>query len=49
MPDNAVDLLSGDPLEIWTEYKGFNEDIFTFYETVKNIRTEEVVIHEKFN
>lgn len=46
-PDVAVDQLSGEPLEVWTEYEGFNEDIFTFYETVRNARTEEVVIHEK--
>lgn len=46
-PDIAMDLLSGDPLEVWTEYDGFIEDVFTFYETVKNARTNEVIVHEK--
>ena len=34
-PDVAIDEVSGEPLEIWTEYEGFVEDVFTFYETVK--------------
>jgi len=42
-----VNQVSGEPLEIWTEYEGFVEDVFTFYETVKNARTDEVVIREK--
>jgi ubiquinone/menaquinone biosynthesis C-methylase UbiE len=46
-PDVATDPVSGEQLEIWTEYEGFVENVFTFYETVKNARTEEVVIHEK--
>lgn len=46
-PDVATDQLSGEQLEIWTEYEGFVQDVFTFYETVKNARTDEVVIHEK--
>lgn len=46
-PDVATDPVSGELLEIWTEYEGFVEDVFTFYETVKNARTDEVVIHEK--
>jgi SAM-dependent methyltransferase len=46
-PDVATDQLSGEPLEIWTEYEGFVEDVFTFYETVKNARTDEIVIREK--
>ncbi|WP_025783287.1 class I SAM-dependent methyltransferase [Sporosarcina sp. D27] len=46
-PDVATDQLSGEQLEIWTEYEGFVEDVFTFYETVKNARTDEIVIHEK--
>ncbi|MFD1927784.1 class I SAM-dependent methyltransferase [Sporosarcina siberiensis] len=46
-PNVATDQLSGERLEIWTEYEGFVEDVFTFYETVKNARTDEVVIHEK--
>lgn len=46
-PDVAVHPVSGEPLEIWTEYEGFNEDIFTFYETVKNAHTNEVLIREQ--
>ncbi|MCL1696906.1 class I SAM-dependent methyltransferase [Lysinibacillus sp. BPa_S21] len=46
-PDVAKDEVSGDPLEIWSEYEGFVGDIFTFYEIVKNARTDEVLIHEK--
>lgn len=46
-PDVATNQISGEPLEIWTEYEGFVEDVFTFYETVKNVRTGEIVIHEK--
>lgn len=46
-PDYAKDEESGDPLEIWTEYEGFVGDVYTFYETVKNSRTNEVIIHEK--
>ncbi|TKC19277.1 class I SAM-dependent methyltransferase [Robertmurraya kyonggiensis] len=46
-PDVAINQETGDPLEIWTEYEGFVEDVFTFYETVKNARTDEVLIHEK--
>ncbi|MBD8035902.1 class I SAM-dependent methyltransferase [Solibacillus sp. A46] len=46
-PDLATDLLNGEPLEIWTQYEGLANDVFTFYETVKRKHTEEVVIHEK--
>lgn len=46
-PDFATDPASGEPLEIWTEYEGFLDDIYTFYETVKNVHTGEVVIREK--
>ncbi|MCM3741566.1 class I SAM-dependent methyltransferase [Oceanobacillus luteolus] len=46
-PDVAVHEETGDTLEIWTEYEGFAEDVFTFYETVKNVRTDEVLIREK--
>jgi len=46
-PDVAMSQVSGESLEIWTEYEGFVEDVFTFYETVENARTGEVVIHEK--
>ena len=46
-PDVAKDRLSGDPLEIYTEYEGFEQDVYTFYETVKNTKTNEVLVHEK--
>ncbi|WP_339256745.1 class I SAM-dependent methyltransferase [Paenibacillus sp. FSL R5-0713] len=46
-PDLAKDMRSGDPLEISTEYEGFEGDIYTFYETVKNTKTDEVLVHEK--
>lgn len=46
-PDVAVHPVSGEPLEIWTEYEGFIDDIFTFYETVKNARTDEILIRKK--
>ncbi|MBB4824723.1 ubiquinone/menaquinone biosynthesis C-methylase UbiE [Sporosarcina luteola] len=46
-PDAAVHPDNGDPLEIWTTYEGLEDDIFTFYETVKNAQTEEVVAREK--
>lgn len=46
-PDFAINPLSGEQLEIWTEYEGFVEDVYTFYETVKNAATGEVLIHEK--
>mgnify|MGYP003531263107 CR=1 FL=1 len=46
-PDHAIDLVNGEPLEIWTQYEGLVDGVFTFYETVKKARTGEVVIHEK--
>ncbi|WP_458122613.1 class I SAM-dependent methyltransferase [Paenibacillus sp. Z3-2] len=46
-PDLAKDRLSGDPLEIYTEYEGFEGDIYTFYEIVKNTKTDKVLVHEK--
>lgn len=46
-PDVAINQETGEPLEVWTEYEGFVDDVFTFYETVKNARTDKVLIHEK--
>lgn len=46
-PDSATHPTTGEPLEIWTEYEGFKDDVFTFYETVKKVNTSEVLIHEK--
>lgn len=46
-PDIAKNQKTGERLEIWTEYEGFVEGIYTFYETVKNTDTNETIIHEK--
>lgn len=46
-PDFAIDEASGDLLEIWTSYEGFQEGIFTFYEKVVNTRTTKILVHEK--
>lgn len=46
-PDLATNPLNNEPLEIWTEYVGFVGDIFTFYETIKVARTNEIVIQKK--
>ncbi|PPA69531.1 class I SAM-dependent methyltransferase [Jeotgalibacillus proteolyticus] len=46
-PDLATNEATGEPLEIWTEYDGFKEGVFTFYESVQNARTKEVLIREK--
>jgi hypothetical protein len=46
-PDTATDHMSGEALEIWTEYEGFVEGVYTFYESVKNARTNEIIIHGK--
>ncbi|GKV68654.1 methyltransferase type 11 [Sporosarcina sp. NCCP-2716] len=46
-PDVANDMTTGDPLEIWTDYEGFEGDVFTFYETVKTVHTGETLIRER--
>ncbi|MCQ4088420.1 bifunctional 2-polyprenyl-6-hydroxyphenol methylase/3-demethylubiquinol 3-O-methyltransferase UbiG [Saccharibacillus sp. JS10] len=46
-PDIAKNALTGETLEIWTQYEGFVDDIFTFYETVKVADTGQVLVHEK--
>lgn len=46
-PDRAKNLVTGEPLEIWTTYDGMVDDVFKFYETVKNVHTGEVVVREK--
>lgn len=46
-PDIAMNEETGESLEIWTAYEGFVEEVFTFYETVKKARTDEVLIREK--
>ncbi|WP_172254260.1 class I SAM-dependent methyltransferase [Saccharibacillus deserti] len=46
-PDVAKNLLTGEKLEIWTQYEGFVNDVYTFYETVKKADTGEVIIREK--
>jgi ubiquinone/menaquinone biosynthesis C-methylase UbiE len=46
-PDVAINQETGEPLEIWTEYEGFVDGVFVYYETVKNAKTDKVLIHEK--
>jgi len=46
-PDFATEPVSGDPLVIWTQYEGFIDDVYTFYETVKNSRTDEEILRLK--
>ena len=46
-PDLAKDLMTGDMLEIHTEYEGFTGNIFTFVETVKHANSGEMLIREK--
>ena len=44
--DQLQDLNTGDTLTLWDEYEGLNGSVFTFYEKVKNERTN-LVIEEK--
>lgn len=46
-PDVAMHPVTGERLEIWTEYDGFVEDIYTFHESVKNPQTNEVLVSQK--
>jgi ubiquinone/menaquinone biosynthesis C-methylase UbiE len=46
-PDAAINQETGEPLEIWTEYEGFVDGVYVFYETVKSALTEEVIIQTK--
>jgi SAM-dependent methyltransferase len=46
-PDVARNPVTEEPLEIWTQYEGFVDDVFTFYETVKKTHTGEVIVREK--
>lgn len=46
-PDLATDPVSGDSLHVWTDYEGFVDDIYTFYETVQNTKTNEVLVQQK--
>ncbi|MFD1335832.1 class I SAM-dependent methyltransferase [Oceanobacillus iheyensis] len=47
-PDVATHPQTGEGLEIWTEYGGMDDkQIFTFYESVKNIKSGEVIQREK--
>ncbi|OEH54406.1 SAM-dependent methyltransferase [Oceanobacillus sp. E9] len=47
-PDIATHPKTGEELEIWTEYDGMDEkQIFTFYETVKSVKSGEVIQREK--
>ena len=44
--DQLQDLNTGDTLTLWDEYEGLNGSVFTFYEKVKNERTN-LVIEDK--
>ncbi|MGN7311133.1 class I SAM-dependent methyltransferase [Alkalicoccobacillus gibsonii] len=46
-PDYAKHPQSGDDLEILTEYEGFTEDVFTFYESVKHVPSGEILQRER--
>lgn len=46
-PDVARNSVTEEPLEIWTQYVGLVDDVFTFYETVKKAHTGEVIIRKK--
>lgn len=44
--DQIQDLNTGDTLTMWDEYEGLNGSVFTFYEKIKNEKTN-VVIEDK--
>lgn len=46
-PEVAKNEVTQEPLEIWTQYEGLVNYVFTFYETVKKADTGEVIIREK--
>lgn len=46
-PDTATDLESGDPLEIITEDEGLTGEVYTFYESVRNTRSGQLLAHVK--
>lgn len=46
-PDLATEPVSGESLEIWTQYEGFIDDIYTFYEIVKKTRTDDEILRLK--
>ncbi|MDY0406131.1 hypothetical protein P5G51_012680 [Virgibacillus sp. 179-BFC.A HS] len=46
-PDFAIHPVSGDQLEMITDYDGYEEGVFTFYETVKISSTREILVREK--
>lgn len=46
-PDHATHPETGERLEIWTDYDGMKDTIFTFYETVKVVNTGETLVHTK--
>lgn len=45
--DHATHPETGERLEIWTDYDGMKDTIFTFYETVKVVNTGETLVHTK--
>lgn len=46
-PDYAIHPVTGEQLEIWTEYDGFIDGIYTFSEKVIRKKTNEIILHEK--
>ena len=46
-PEYAIQEQTGEPLEIWTEYDGFVDDVYTFYDIVKHAHTGETIIKQK--
>ncbi|UBH21676.1 class I SAM-dependent methyltransferase [Macrococcus armenti] len=46
-PDIAFHPITDEVLEIWTEYEGFKNNVYTFYETVKNKNTNEIIIKKQ--
>lgn len=42
--DELQDVYTGDPLLYWDEYEGFDRNVFTFYEKIKNVNTD--ITHE---
>ncbi|MER2112453.1 MAG: methyltransferase domain-containing protein [Solibacillus isronensis] len=42
--DELQDVYTGDPLLYWDEYEGFDRNVLTFYEKIKNVNTD--ITHE---
>ncbi|MEK4564777.1 class I SAM-dependent methyltransferase [Alkalihalobacillus sp. FSL R5-0424] len=46
-PEYAKHPVTGEPLEILTDYEGFTEDVFTFFESVRQVSTGEILQRER--